>query len=505
MGRVADLLGAARRSRRRMMKLREPRTGDMLLYSWLVVVIFVRFTLNCTLALRQLTRGDHVVGAALAEFTFLHLLLIVVLLTFLSSTLSLGADALDRRRLTLLGVPFGTRLAAELAGLAQHPMTGVVLLFLIPALLPACAMPQAILVVVALLIAFVGALLGASALGHALSSSRMAHRIGGGFRFLFAAVMLGLVAANFDFRWADGDVRLLVFQTRLLLDDGAGAGLLPAMGAWSPSFWIQKGWIAPCIGLLTVCLGCYVLALRGDYAASNAPSSSKRIAAPGKAAQSTDVRTLLRHRELRQLSRAPGSFLQIAAGVGACVWLLSTTEPTIGISLLGCALIMLLGFAAASNIFGADGHALNRYALLNVDWRLIFDAKNRAWLIVAGCAMVPACAAAFIRVGPAPAASLLLSAALSLSLCVLWGNISSMLFPSAQGARQGGAFVNQLAPFVIAALPLVIHRTVAEFGSIGFDATVAVCLAVTLVLHVRLRARVARTFDAELESVIERF
>jgi hypothetical protein len=493
-----------------MMKLREPRTGDMLLYSWLVVVIFVRFTLNCTLALHQLMRGDHVVGAAVAGFTFLHLIVVVVLLTFLSSTLSLGAGTLDRRRLTLLGVSLRTRVAAELAGLALHPMTGVVLLFLIPALLPASALPHPALVVVALLSAFAAALLGASALGHAFSSSRTAHRIAGGFRFLFAAVMLGLVAANFDFRWADGTVRLLVFQTPLLLDDGAGAGLLPALGAWSPSFWIQSGWIAPCLGILAACMGWYVLALRGAYAAASAPPASARMATshsvPGiPTPQSPDVRTLLRRRELRQLSRATASFLQVAVGVGACIWLLATAEPTLGIPLLGCALIVLLGFGAAANIFGADGHALKRYALLNVDWRLVFDAKNRAWLTVAGLSMVPACAAAFVRIGPAPAASLLLTAALTLSLCILWGNIASMLFPSAQGARQGGAFVNQLAPFVIGALPFGIHRTVAAFGSVGYDAAVAVFFAVTLVLHARLHARITRTFDGELESVVERF
>jgi hypothetical protein len=500
MGRVADLLGAARTSRRRRMKLREPRTGDMLLYAWLVVVILVRFTMNCTLAFRQLTRGDPRVGTVIAGFTFLHLLIVVVLLTFLSSTLSLGADGLNRRRITLMGIPFGTRIAAELAGLVAHPMTGVVLLFLIPALLPVFALPHPAGVVVALVAAFAGALLGASALGQALSLRKTAHRIAGGFRFLFAAVMLGLVAANFDFRWDGGRVSVLVFQKPFLLDEG---GLLSGMGPWSPSVWILKGWIAPCFGLLMVCLGCWVLALRGAEAASGSHATSAGTMGARVAGRDADVRTLLLRRELRQLVFSPGGFLAFAAGIGSCLWLLTAREPTLGIPLLGCAVIVLAGFGAAANLFGRDGHALKRYALLNVEWRMIFGAKNGAWLIVSAASMAPAVAAAAIRIGAASGAALLLAAALALSLCTLWGNLSSILLPSRNGGRQ--PFVNQLAPFVICAIPLGIHRTVAGFGSIGFDAAILACLMASMVLHARLRALISRTFDAELESVMERF
>ncbi|HEY9595382.1 MAG TPA: hypothetical protein VHE79_12955, partial [Spirochaetia bacterium] len=99
MGGVIALARAGMTSRRRMMKLREPRSADMMAYAWLVVVIYVRFATNCALAARELARGRAELGAAITAFTALHLLVVVVLLVFLSTTLSLGAGGLDRRRL----------------------------------------------------------------------------------------------------------------------------------------------------------------------------------------------------------------------------------------------------------------------------------------------------------------------------------------------------------------------------------------------------------------------
>jgi len=484
------------------MKLREPRTADMLVYAWLVVVIYVRLATNCALAARELARGHGELGAAITAFTVLHLLVVVFLLIFLSTTLSLGAGGLDRRRLTVLGASLGTRVAAEIVDSVAHPMTIVVGLFIVPLVFPIAHMPDAGGIVAALVIAVVAVFFAAQALGGLLSLSPTAHRLAAGFRFLFAAVMLALVAANLDFNWDAAGVRVTVFRTPFLLDDGSGGGLLAALRPWSPSSRVVGGGVLACAVFAIVCLGLYALALCATPrpAATAAFGRSAPTAAP--AGDATDI---IRRKELVLLLRSGPALVAVAAGVGSAAWLAAARVATAGIPLLGCFVIVLAQFGAAANLFGREGRALQRYTLLGVDWRMIFAMKNGAWLLVTGGVMVPPIVVAALRVSVGAAAALLLSAALALSLCVLWGNISSLLFPSAERARRGGAFVNQLAPFLIAAIPFAIHRDVAPFGSAGFDAAVAACVAVSIVLHARLRARIGRTLDAEIESVVARF
>lgn len=118
------------------MKLRSPRSADMMLQAWLMVAVFARFAANCALSWRELARGTPAVGNALAEFSMLHFLLVAFLLSFLSSVLSLGAAGLDRRRLALCGVRVSLFLPAELVTLVTWPMTFVIAAFLVPAAFP---------------------------------------------------------------------------------------------------------------------------------------------------------------------------------------------------------------------------------------------------------------------------------------------------------------------------------------------------------------------------------
>lgn len=515
MGRVRHLAAAARLSRRRMMKLRAPRTGDMLLYVWLVIVILIRFTLNCILAERELTRGSHSVGLAIAEFTMLHFLLVVFLLTFLSSTLSLGASGLDRKRLALLGVPFPSLVFAELSNIFTHPMTGVVFLFIIPGAVPLLALAHPGACVLSLLAAFLGALLLAFGLGHALSLNRTAHRLAGAFRFVFIIGLLGLLLSNFDFQWNGGPIRIFVFEHPILLLNDAGQGLLPVFRAWSPSVWIFRGWLLPCIGLAAAALVIFVFSLRGMYDAAGeaAPSRRARASRQPAAGQPVDgapagrggISAVLYRHELKRLASAPGSIACMAAGIGSAAWLLAAEEPTLGITILGCILALLTTFSSPVNIFGHDGQALRRYALLCPRWSTVFWAMNRSWLTVMAGALIAPVAATAIRVSVTAAASLLLCIGLVLLVTLVWGNFSSLLLPFAHGALQGAAFINQIAPFAICGLPLAIHRMVAPFGSFGFDAALFMCIGAAGALLAVFLNRVSRTFDAEVESVLERF
>ena len=504
MAEVGTLARATLLSRQRAMRHRAPRAADMLLYSWLLIVVLIRFLVNCLLAARQLAYGQPGVGQAIVEFSMLHFLVIAFLLPLLSSTLSLGAAGLDRKRLTLLGISPGSVTLVELAGILTYPVTWISVLFAAAAAVPLASAGAPGASIIALIAVFFAALLAAHALGNVLSASRKAHRISGTFRFVFTGALLGMVIANADFQWDSGTIRIFLFQHPTLLTDDAGRGLLTLFRPWSPSVWIFRGWVLPSVALMIATFGIYHLSLRGMYNAAGEVTPSRRRRAGGRVRGTGMAAVVYRH-ELRYLAGSLRGFGGIAAGISAGAWLFAAGEPTVAIALLGCFLALAASFSYPSNTFGHDGHALRRYALLGPDWGTVFAAKNRAWLTVMGLSVLLPIAAAAVRVSVSSAASLLLSACLVLAISVVWGNISSVLLPSRTGSVQGAAFVNQAAPFALCALLLGIHMTVAPFGSFGFDIFVCVCLAAAAVLYALLLRRISRAFDADVESVLARF
>jgi hypothetical protein len=506
MAGVGPLSRAALLSRQRFMRRHAPRAADMMLMSWLVIAILVRFLVNCLLATRQIARGEPGVGQAISEFSMLHFMVIVFLLPLLSSTLSLGAAGLDRKRLALCGIPLGSVTLVELVGTVTHPVTWITLLFAVPAAIPLAAAHAWGARIAALIAVSLSTLLAAHALGNVLSTSRAAHRISGAFRFIFTGALLGILFSNADFQWSSGSVRIFLFQHPTLLVDNAGTGLLTVFRPWCPSVWIFRGWVVPCVALVIAAFGLYVLSLRSMYNAAGEPAPARRRKAVehARGAGMSSSAVVWRH-ELRYLARSLGGLFGVAVGMATSVWLIATREPSVNIALLGCFLALAAGFSYPSNTFGHDGHALRRYALLGPDWGMLFAAKNRAWLTVMGVSVLPLIAADAARVSASSALSLLLSAGLVLALSLLWGNISSVLLPSHTGSGQGHAFVNQAAPFAFCGLPLGIHITVAPFGSPGFVFAASVCLAAAVVSYALLMRRISRTFDAEVESVLARF
>ena len=504
MAGVGPLFHATILSRVRFMRHRAPRTADMIFLSWLMIVILVRFAVNCLLAARLLTRGPFSVGQAVTEFSMLHFLVIVFLLPLLSSTLSLGAAGLDRKRLMLGGIHLGSVTLVEIGGIIAHPVSWMVLSFAVPAAIPLASLPAAGASTVALVAASFAALLAAHALGNVISTSRTGHRISGAFRFILTVALLGILFSNADFQWPSGPVRLFLFQHPILLIDHAGKGLLSVFRPWSPSVWVFQGWVVPCVASMIAAFGLYVLSLRGKYDAEGEAVSprqrrmSRRAIGPGMAA------VVYRH-ELRYLARSMGGLAAMTAGIAAGVWLFAAREPSTNIALLGGFLALAAGFTYPSNTFGHDGRALRRYALLGPDWGIVFAAKNGAWLTVMGLSLLLPVAADAARVSASSAVSLLLSAGLVLALSIVWGNISSVLLPSRIGSGQANAFVNQAAPFVLSAVPLGIHTTVAPFGSFGFDTAVCICLAAAVALYAFLLRRISRAFDADVERVLARF
>jgi hypothetical protein len=495
----------SRLSRRRLMKLRSPRSADMMLQGWLMVAVFARFAENCALAWRELSRGAPGVGNALAEFSMLHFLLLAFLLSFLSSILSLGSAGLDRRRLAMSGVRMSQFLPAELATLVSWPMTFVIAAFLVPAVFPLLRLPRPGAAEAGLVLAFLAALLAGAGLSTLLTTHRAAHRLSGVVRYAFVAALIALVLVNFDFDWSGGSIRLFVFQHPTLLLDDAGKGLLPSLRPWGPWSWIVEGRTALCVALAAAALAFYAavtgLAFRKSGAIDPVTTPSGRAASPApRSARSPGIF----QRELRHFLFSGAGAADVVLGTGCAAWLLLTAHPTAGIPLAGGFFIVLAGFSHAVNLFGRDKGAIRRFAFSGVPWGEVFSAKNGAWLAVSGASCVPLVAAAAVRLSFPAVVAFALSAALVLLLTVAWGNVSSLLFAAPAPAHEGPPFVNQALPFLFGGVVLAAHRMIGPFGSAAFDAALVVCIAAAIVFAAAYLRRVAHSFDGEMESLLEK-
>jgi hypothetical protein len=508
---LGGLVAASRLSRRRMVKLRSPRGADMMLQAWLVIVVFIRFATNCSLAWRELSRGTPAVGSALAEFSMLHFLLLAFLLAFLSSILSLGAAGLDRRRLALSGLRMRQLLPAEAATLVSRPMTGVIALFLVPALFPLLRLPRPGAALAALVLVFVAALLAGAGLSTVLTLHRSVHRLSGVFRYAFVAVLVALVFVNFDFDWAGSSVRLFVFQNPTLLVNDAGAGLLPSLRPWGPWSWVVDGRAVPCALLAAAAFAFYLLVTAAGFrklsVINPATARGRGTSRQGLHAASPGIF----EQELRHFLFSGAGGAGAVLGVGAAVWLLFTAHPSAGIPLAGAFFVLIAGFSHAVNLFGQDAGAVRRYALGGVPWDAVFRRKNRAWLTVCGASCVPLVIAAAVRLTTPSAVSFALSAVLVLLLAVAWGNISSLLFASPRStadapgaARVGPPFVNQAAPLLAAGIVLAVHRVIGPFGSAVFDVAIGACAGAAAIFTQAYLRRVSRSFDDELEGLLEK-
>jgi hypothetical protein len=333
---------------------------------------------------------------------------------------------------------------------------------------------------------------------------RTAHRISGAFRLIFTGALLGILFSNPDFQWTSDSVRIFLFQHPMLLLDEARGGFLGALGSWSPSVWIFHGWVAAAVASMIAALGLYVLSLRGMFDAAGGVRSPRPYTKVERV-RGTSVAAVIYRHELRYLASSPGGVVAMGAGIAAGAWLLGSRHPSTAISLFGGFLALAAAFAYPANTFGHDGHALRRYALLGPDWGLVFAAKNRAWLTVMGVSLALPIASDAARVSVASGVSLLLAAGLVLALAIVWGNVSSMLLPSRHGTGQAPAFVNQIAPFGLCALPLGIHLAATRFGSITFDVAVGGGLVAAIALYAFLLRRISRSFDADVENVLARF
>ncbi|MBE3134688.1 MAG: hypothetical protein IMZ55_14560 [Acidobacteria bacterium] len=517
MGLTGEILAATRRYRRRGLKRQTLRAADMLFAGWAMLVILIRFALNCALAVRELRGGSRAVGLALAEFCSLHALGVAVLLSFLVSSLSLGTATLDRRRLLLSPVPFSALFLAEIAGLFSGPVSALVIAFIVPMAAALLPLPQPIVALLAFLACFASAIAIGGALSMAVSLGPRARRLAGLFRGAFAAVLVALVLANFDFQWKAGPVSLFVFTKRTLLDDGAGRGLLAILRPWSPSAWVAASGVSPLAGLLaSLALAGASVALFGLLlslamrAAGRGPVLVRGSSHRGtRRPSSGGLFAALFSHELGLLASRGATRFGALAAAGFTAWTLVAREASVNIPLLGAILALAALFPYASNLFGADGWAMRRYVMLSPDWGALFAARNAASLAASAVLLAPLIVAAAVRISLSAAVAFALSAALVALLHVLWGNLSSMLLPSIAG-RAGRAgtrppgFANQIALFAAWGLPLALDRSLARFGTRLFDAAAGAGLVACCLLYGIMLRRLQTHFGEEVEGVLGR-
>jgi hypothetical protein len=519
---AAALARAARLSRRRMGGLRSPRGADRMLFGWLAVAAAVRFSENCALAFRELSRGASFAGSAITEFTMLHFLLAVFVLALLAVLLSPDMAGLDRKRLVSGGLGLSSLLPAALWLQLTRPAVLAAGLLLIPAGLPLALLARPFAAVSSLVLCFPAAFLAGAGVGAAVTGSRAAGRLSPALRLASAGLLIALVLSNFDFTWSAGSVQVFIFQRSHLLVDGQGGGILPVLRPWGPWTWIVEGRTGACAVLAAAGFATSGLAWaawyrngqRADVPRAAVPVPGARAAArparrPAAPREQGRPGLAIYHHELLRHAFSAQGLLGAAAGTGFGIWLFLAPESSIAYALVGGILVLLAGFPAVVNAFGYDGGAMRRYAIAGTPWNAVFAAKNLAWLTVTAVSCLPSCAAAGFCLGPRIALSFLLSAAMVLLLSVCWGNLSSLIFPWARSLHRGApreqpAFVNQAAPFLIAGIVLGIHRAVAPFGSPGFDAAVSACTAIAAGLWAVFLRRAGRSLDGELETVLER-
>ncbi len=512
MGIVRELLSATARHRRRGLKEETLRKGDMFIAAWLTAAVFIRFAVNVSFAMREIGSGKREAGLAIAEFNMLHFLVVTFLLTFLVSSLFLGSMGLDRRRLGSSPVGFPKLLLAEIAGLLFNPMGAVVLPFVFPAVLQLLILPRPPAAVATLLACFLSVYLMAWALSAALSLNPSIRRATGSLRVVFTAVMLGLLLANFDFQWKDGGVKLFLFQHPFLLADAAGGGLLSLLRPWSPSAWIMGAardpmsapWPLFAAAAVVAAMGLSALASHGTYALAlrqreEGRASGRRRGLLGRGG----LFRVLFSKEISYLLGSMGIRFGACAAAACSLWLMAAREPTVNIAILGAFLVLAAGFPYPSNLFGHDGAAVRRYALASLDWGTLFLAKNIAYVAMTAAPLALLSLAAAIRASAAESLSLALTAAVLLALCVLWGNLSSILVPSAAG-RRDGVFANQLFPVAVWAAPFFIGRSIAGFTTAAYRFVMLGCLLLSLIMYARMWRRISLHFDSEVEKLIGR-
>ncbi len=509
------LLSAARRARRRALKRQTARTADMLLAAWLTVVALIRFTLNETIAVRELSRGSALAGQALAEFSALHALGVALAFTFLVSSLSLGTTGLDKRRLVLSPVPFASTLLSELAGLLSSPVSAIVAAFLLPAAVPFAFFPHPVAAIASLLLCFAAALCIAASASTLLAASPRAGRVAGPLRIVFAVTMVGLVLANFDFQWKGGPVRMFVFTKGMLLDDGAGAGLLPRLRPWSPSAWIAGHGVRPAGGLLlsaglaAAAAALFGLAVRVSLReAARGPRAAAAGGLPGGLRRRRPVprggagQVMFVH-ELRSLAARGATLAGAAAALAVTAWTLFARDNAAAIPLFGAVLALASIFPYASNLFGRDGAALARYVMLSPDWGTVFASRSAAHVTAAAALVAPLAAASAARLGAAVALSVALATLLAAALHALYGIASSMLLPSAEAGHRSPPFANQLAVVAAWAAPWALGRA-ARFGTAAYMLGAGACLAGAAVAWTAVVRRIRARFADDAEAVLER-
>jgi hypothetical protein len=533
VGLTAAVLRASLAGRRRALKLRTGRAADMLFPAWASLVVLIRFALNCSLAVREFRAGTQAVGLVLAEFCQLHALGVGLVFSFLGATLSLGADRLNRRRLALCPVAFPRLLAAELLGLLASPAAIAASVFVVPAAVTLVLTGHGAAALACLLLCFAACILLGAALATALTASPRAAGIGGPLRAASAVVLVGLVLANFDFAWREGSVSLSVFTQRTLLDDGAGGGLLPGLGPWSPSAWIAGRGTQPALALpASAGFGAgaallFALGLRsamraaargvsGEAGGSGRARSlltrilSPRPPRPPRAAARADTRSGLRaallRRELVWLLTRGATLAGAGASLGFALWSVLAPVASASIPLFGAVTVLGSVFPYVSNMFGADGKALGRILMAAPDWGIVLGCRLAAYAAACAALLAPLVAASAVRLSPWTAAAVAATALLAAALHGLWGTVSSMLLPSAlsPGRAQPAAFASLAAHAAAWLVPLFLHRTVARMGTPGYAAVTAACAAAAVLLWLAMVRRARAHLGGEVEAILAR-
>ena len=440
------------------------------LFSLVSIIIFIRLTVN-SLFIARTMRISPLHAVVMVEATFLQLVAVIFLFSFLCFFVAPSNTRLNKKRLHLTGASRRQLFALEIAAMPVQPVFWILFVYSVPLVLCSVVAPHPVAGLAAGAFVFWSAFLLSWSLFLSVESTTSHRRTREVLGTVFQIALMAFVLTNVEFTWSNDGVSAYIGMNEIVLFDRSAGGSVLSY-EWNPLTWVIRAshgqnvirWVAFCVVFFLASTGvCFLAYRRSIRVSTNVHRSVRRHRLTSRLlALDRTLFALFIYKELRDLVHLRDTRICFAIGLFCGGYMVASDSTSPYLPIAAVVLVLLLGAGYPLNLFGTDGHGTKRYHLAPVSGVTILAVKNTAYAGTCALQVLPVLAALLIQ-GDAPLAASLLAAAAAVGcLYALWGNISSVLAP---GESLG--FGNRL--FAVAAwlLPFLLQRWTATWGPIG--------------------------------------